>query len=152
MESTMVHGSCFGSYVCWTLGTIINTQGGATITAKVVCHSITYFTRPFKNDLKVIFLHYLHIPICYVITFFYESSSIRVMVFNATFNNVSVISNWMAYNFCCYCCPPPLCIDDCSQRSTRIAAKAGPMDHSGFHVWRMLCSFQSENPSWHVQI
>jgi hypothetical protein len=66
-------------------------KGGATITAKVVCHSITYFTRPFKNDLKVIFLHYLHIPICYVITFFYESSSIRVMVFNATFNNVSVI-------------------------------------------------------------
>ena len=61
------------------------------------------------------------------------------------------ISIWMAYNFCCYCCLP-LCTDDCSQCSTHIAAKVGPMDHSGFHVWRMLCSFQSENPSWHVWI
>jgi hypothetical protein len=92
------HGIHYGPWVLlWQL-CVLNagnnhqyTRGGATITAKVVCHSITYFTRPFKNDLKVIFLHYLHIPICYVITFFYESSSIRVMVFNATFNNVSVI-------------------------------------------------------------
>jgi hypothetical protein len=56
-----------------------------------------HFTDEYKYDFNILIIAYLRNLMIYILrtfVFFRDSQRIRVMVFNATGNNISVISWW----------------------------------------------------------